>query len=186
MDPQILQLLQSLEKSREQFWNISPEVGNFLYETIIKNDYSQILEIGSSNGYSGIWIASALSKLQTPNKATLYTIESHKERFALSKENFEKSGLNKFIIHINGHAPECIPTNKNFDLAFFDATKYEHESYYQTIKDNINIGGIIIADNIHSHKDQMNSYIEALKNDKNFDSKESTLGTGLLISKKIS
>lgn len=182
MNEHIQSLLRELEKTRELYWNITPEVGQFLGDYIRKNNYRAVLEIGTSNGYSGIWLAEALSH----TGGQLYTIESNaKKRFPLSQANFAKSGLTN-VHQILGHAPEAIPSEpKTFDLAFFDATKYEHLGYFNTLKNRINPGGTIVTDNIDSHRQELSPYIERLNAEEGWDSTESSLGTGLLISRKL-
>ena len=183
MNKTISTLLKTLEKTRNKFWNVTPEVGQFLNLLIKDRKYRTVLEIGTSNGYSGVWIAQALSE----TNGKLHTIESHqKERFHLATENFKKSGLQKHIHQIAGHAPEAIPLSpKYIDLAFFDATKYEHVEYFKVLKNRIKKGGMIITDNIHSHKKELKRYLKIVKKDKSFRSFELSLGTGLLLSYKL-
>ena len=171
-----------LLKSQESFWNISPEVAIFLNLLIKDRSFQKVLEIGSSNGYSGIWLAEALSK----TNGKLYSIESHKKRFTLAKENFQKSGLSSHITQIFGHAPEDIPlAPKFFDMAFFDATKYEHQSYFEKIENRIKKGGLIITDNAISHKKELSTFFKTLESKKNWKSELLNIGTGLHISQKL-
>ncbi len=158
--------MKKLEKTRHKYWNISRETGFFLNMLIKDRQYKKVLEIGTSNGFSGIWMAGALS--QTGGR--LYTIESHyKERLKMAAENFQKAGLEKFVTLIPGHAPDIIPkTPKLFDLVFLDATKYEHIDYFNALKNRIKKGGIIITDNILSHKKELEGYLKAVKSDKSF------------------
>ncbi|MCK9186544.1 class I SAM-dependent methyltransferase [Candidatus Gracilibacteria bacterium] len=192
MNKKIKNLLASLALTRETFWNIHEETGKFLNLLIVSQKYKTVLEIGTSNGYSGIWLAEALSqvaktcKTKTPH---LYTIESNlKKRFPLATKNFKESGLSKYITQILGHAPEAIPSRsagpKKFDLAFFDATKYEHILYWNAVKNRINKGGTIAVDNIISHKDALKDFIKEVKKDTSFTTVILPLGTGLLVSVK--
>ncbi|MFC1615700.1 O-methyltransferase [Patescibacteria group bacterium] len=183
MQKQVKNLLKSLEKTRHLYWNVSREVGEFLNILIKDRKFKKILEIGTSNGYSGIWMAEALQK----NKGKLYTIESNqKSRFGLSQKNFKKSGLQKNIVNILGHAPENLPKiPQNFDMAFFDATKHEHLSYFEALKNRITKNGIIITDNAISHKKELKEYIKKVKSEKNWFSVILNIGTGLMISQKI-
>ena len=182
MKAKILSLLRELEKTSKQFWNISPETGAFLNTLIRDRDYTGVLEIGTSNGYSGIGLAEALS--HTGGK--LHTIESNfKKRYKLGQESFKKSGLNN-ITHISGHAPEDLPkTPRYFDLAFFDATKEEHLSYWEVLHKRIKKGGCIITDNAVSHQKALSPYIKAVKNTPNWETTLLQLGTGLLVSTRI-
>ena len=189
MQPKIQNLLKELALTRETFWNIHEEVGEFLNLLITSQKYKTVLEIGTSNGYSGIWLAEALSQIAKTcktKKPHLYTIESNfKKRFPLATENFKKSGLSKDITQILGHAPEVIPSSpRKFDLAFLDATKYEHISYWNTLKNLINKGGAIIADNIISHQKDLKDFTKEVQKDKSFTTIILPLGTGLLIAIK--
>ena len=181
MNKQIKNTLATLKKTHKKYWNISTETGQFLNLFIKDRKCKKILEIGTSNGYSGIWITEALKK----TKGHLYTIESHKERFTLATQNFKKAGLSKHITQIPGHAPEDIPkTPKFYDLIFLDATKYEHIDYLKTLIPHTKKGTVIISDNINSHKKDLSPYIKKINSLKNWQSIELTLGTGLLISFK--
>jgi len=181
MNDHLRNLLNQLTTDRPVFWNITAEVGEFLHELILENNYQTVLEIGTSNGYSAIWLASALEK----TAGQLYTIESNaKKRYPLALENFQKSGL-KNITAILGHAPEAIPAiPQSFDLAFFDATKHEHLQYFHAIGPRIKTNGIIITDNIDSHREELAQYLSYVKKLPDWHSQELVLGTGLLISKR--
>ena len=182
MDKKIKTLLKNLEKTSKKFWNISPETGLFLNLFIKDRKYKSIIEIGTSNAYSAIWIAEALKQ----NSGKLHTIESNKKtRYPLALANIKKSGLSKYINLILGHAPEAIPkTPRFFDMAFFDATKHEHLSYFEVLKSHINKGGCIITDNINSHEKELSEYIKKLNSTQNWSNHKLDIGTGLLISVK--
>lgn len=183
MRPKIKKFLKTLKKTKNEFWNIDEKVGQFLNCIVKIKKYKTVLEIGTSNGYSGIWLAEALKT----TRGRLYTIESHRNRFALATQNFKKSNLQNYITQIQGHAPKDLPKiPKFFDLAFFDATKQEHISYFQALFPKIKPGGLIITDNIHSHKKELAPYIKKIKTFKNWRSIELTLGDGLLLSLKLS
>lgn len=182
MKKKIANLLKELESTQKTYFNISPETGKFLNLLIKERKYKTILEIGASNGYSGIWIAEALSH----TGGHLHTIESNeKKRYPLAKENFKLSGLSKYITLILGHAPEDLPeAPKTLDMAFFDATKHEHLSYFKIIGPRIKKGGMIITDNMISHKEELKTYQNHIQKDPNWDSELIHIGTGLLISIK--
>lgn len=178
MKKQILRLLKSLERTSTTYWNISPATGQFLNLLIKDQNYKTVLEIGTSNGYSGIWLAEALSQ----TKGHLYTMESNKKiRFFLAQKNFQKSGL-KNITQILGHAPEAIPKiPKKLDLAFFDATKEEYILFFHLLKNRIKKGGMIIADNLYSHAKALKAFTKEIHSDSDWKVFELNLGTGLLI-----
>jgi len=203
MDKKILKLLNELDKTRGDFWNISKETGVFLNTLIRTSNIKKILEIGTSNGVSAIYMAEALkekakllkkkSSAKSSTKPTsirsqktfhLYTIESNfKLRFPLATANFAKAKLEPYITQILGHAPEVIPTKPQyFDLIFLDATKYEHVDYLKAIISRTRKGSIIITDNAISHKEALTPYFKAISKLKNFQTNLVEIGSGLLIS----
>lgn len=178
-------LLAEMEKQREQYWNIPREAAELIYflGKIVKA--KKVLEIGTSSGYSGIWLAN-LVKLED---GKLYTIESHHRRYALAAENFEKAGVSKFIEQVRGHAPQVLKEipeimEGGFDMVFLDATKREHVAYFKEIADLLKSGGLIIADNILSHEEKMLEYVDYVKKSEDFASEIVPVGTGLMISLK--
>jgi len=214
MQPHIKALLTELEKTRHIFWNISTETGIFLNQLIRTNNIKTILEIGTSNGVSAIWMTEALEqnakaanlttttaklaknnasqsttnpKQQSTTTHHLYTIESHKKlRFGLATENFAKAKLTNRITQILGHAPDVIPTKpKTFDLIFLDATKYEHPDYLKALLPRTKKGSIIITDNAISHKKELAPYLAAIKKLPNFETNLLPIGSGLLVSTRL-
>jgi len=183
MKKEIKELLDELEKTVDVYWNVGKEVGEFLHNLILENNIKTVFEIGTSNGYSGLWMIDAL--IQTGGK--LYTIESHKKgRFYLAKDNFEKVGVQDFVEQILGHAPEGIPSEpKKFDMSLFDGTKSQHIGFFEAMDSRINIGGYIITDNVISHEKELTEYIEKIKANKNWESYILDIGKGIMISKKI-
>lgn len=182
MNPHIKSLLTELEKTSLLFWNIPPETGLFLNQIIRTTNTKQILEIGTSNGYSAIWMAEALAQ----TKGHLYTIESHKKhRHPEAQKNFAKAGksIAQRITLILGHAPEALPPKPTtFDIIFLDATKDEHTDYLKAILPRTRKGSIIITDNAISHKKELKLYLNTLNKTKNLETILLPIGSGLLIS----
>ena len=87
------EILLELEKTQKEFWNISRTTAEFLYNFIVDAKSQSVVEVGTSNGYSGIWIGKALK--QTGGKLT--TIEFYDKRLNIAKENFEKCGVADII-----------------------------------------------------------------------------------------
>ena len=83
-DDKTEEVLSSLEKTRTEFWNLDRECANFLNTLIKINNSKNVLEIGTSNGYSGIWILEALK--ETKGKFT--TIEFWEKRQSVARKNF--------------------------------------------------------------------------------------------------
>ena len=181
MEKGIVEILKNLEKTSEQFWNIPQTTAQFLHIVVRSTNAKKILEIGTSNGYSGIYFAEALSHVN----GRLYTIESHKKRFELARYNFEQSGLTPFIQQIFGHAPEILSQiEETFDLIFLDATKMEYKSYIEVLLPKLKPGGLIISDNAISHSKAMKDYTDFINTQQNLENTLLPIDNGLMISYK--
>ncbi len=163
-------LLAELEAESGKYWNVPRTTARFLSEMLIFTHSlypaeMNVLEIGTSNGYSGIWFAATLASLKEGGK--LYTIESHDERFKLAGENFKRSGLDDYIVQVKGHAPEIILQKGRsfwpvFDMVFIDATKMEYKSYFDEVLLLMRSGGLIVADNCLSHFNELGEFFDYL------------------------
>ena len=103
-----------------------------------------ILEIGTYTGYSALCLAEGLK-----TEGTLHTIDINEECTAIANRYFNKSDYRKNIHQPIGKALDNIPTlNCKFQLVFIDADKENYENYCDTIVNKIDIGGLIIADDV--------------------------------------
>lgn len=103
-----------------------------------------ILEIGTYTGYSALCMAEHL-----PADGLLITVDINEELETRVQGYFEQSGKNHQIKYIIGNATEIIPTlSYSYDMVFIDADKQNYSYYYDLIIDKLNVGGIIIADNV--------------------------------------
>lgn len=175
--------LQELEKTQKEFWNISRETG-LLFNTLIKlMNAKSALEIGTSNGYSGLWISNALK--HTGGKLT--TIEYYNKRQSVAVENFKKCGVSDIIRTLQGSAIpilQALSPDEKFDFVFIDANKSEYVDYFRLVKPHLTDKALIVADNINSHIEKVKSFIEAIDNDKDFQSEILDISSGLLIAYK--
>jgi caffeoyl-CoA O-methyltransferase len=138
---------QFLESSRGSWYDLNvPEAdGQALYSIIIKNGYKNALEIGTSTGYSGIWIAWALSK--TGGK--LITIEIDQGRHREAVANFREAGVAKYVDARLGDAHELVPALPGpFDFVFCDADKDWYKNYLKSVLPKISAGGCFAAHNV--------------------------------------
>lgn len=102
------------------------------------------LEIGTFTGYASICIAKGL-----PKDAMLHTIEINPELASISQKYFMKTALADRITAHVGDARKVIPSlDLNFDFVFLDAAKFDYQLYYEIVMERLNIGGLLIADNV--------------------------------------
>jgi caffeoyl-CoA O-methyltransferase len=136
-----------MDKMRGQWrdWNVPEGDGKILYDIIVKNRYKKALEIGTSTGHSGIWIAWALSK--TGGK--LVTIEIDAERYRQALANFKEAGLSDYIDARNADAHELVRDLPGpFDFVFIDADKDWYTNYAKAVIPKVEHGGCITAHNV--------------------------------------
>lgn len=180
--PEQQKLIGELEKTQKDFWNISRASANFLNMLIKISGAKSVVEVGTSNGYSGIWIAKALQ--QTGGHLT--TIEYWEKRIVLAKENFKTCDVDDIITILQGEACDVLQElNETFDLAFIDANKSEYVKYFEIIDKKLKKGGIIAADNITSHPEKVASFVEKIKTDENYQVEILDLPGGMLIGYKL-
>lgn len=185
MRPSIQELLNELEEFSQKntgYYNIPADTGKFLYNLVLVSKAKNILEIGTSNGYSTIWLAEAAKQ----NKGKATTIEISESKVNMARENFNRAKLNNIIKIIYGDALKEIPKLKEkYDFMFIDAIKSDYIKYLRLNEKNLKKNSIIVADNAIIFKDKMNNYLNYLKNNKNYSSVLVPVGTGVEFSIKL-
>jgi len=162
--------------------------GQLLYDLVIKGNYKSALEIGTSTGHSGIWIAWALSK--TGGK--LITIEIDEARYKTAIENFKKAGLSEYIDARLADAHKLVKELKGpFDFVFSDADKEWYKNYFIDLDPKLKVGGCFTAHNISErgrggyggYSGQAN-FLEYVRSLKNYETTVNSAGGGVSISYK--
>ena len=183
MDSTTEMVLKKLEVTQHDFWNISRVTANFLNMMIKITNAKNVVEVGTSNGYSGIWLAKALKE----TGGHLTTIEFYEKRIVLAQENFKTCGVSDIIDIKQGSAIEVleeIPKEEIIDFAFIDANKAQYIDYYNIIDKHLKVGGIITADNITSHAEKVKPFVDAIKGNPKYQVEILDLPAGLLIARK--
>jgi caffeoyl-CoA O-methyltransferase len=126
--------------------NVPESDGQLLHDLVITGGYTRALEIGTSTGRSGIWIALALSK--TGGKLT--TIDIDQGRHSEAVRNFKDAGVGAFIDARLADAHELVPKLEGpFDFVFIDADKEWYTNYVRAVIPKLAIGGCIAAHNVY-------------------------------------
>ena len=165
--------------------NVPSRDGKMLYDLIIKGNYKSALEIGTSTGHSGVYMAWALSK--TGGK--LITIDNDERRHKTALKNFEKAGLTEYIDARLADAHELVKELPGpFDFVFSDADKYWYKNYFLDVGPKLIIGGCYTTHNIIERSNgrvgQNVDYLEFVRSKDNFETILYSHGNGLLISYK--
>lgn len=125
--------------------NVPDVDGQTLHDLIVKHRYTRALEIGTSTGHSGIWIAWALSK--TGGK--LVTVEVDEARHKEARANFEAAGLSAVVDARLGDAHAIVPALPGpFDFVFSDADKDWYPNYFTAVFPKLVAGGCFATHNV--------------------------------------
>jgi predicted O-methyltransferase YrrM len=125
-----------------------------------------VVEVGTSNGYSGIWLALALQK--TGGKLTTHEIDA--DRASMARENFKKAGVDTIITLVEGDAHETVSNIKEpIDLLFLDADKEGYIDYLNKLLPLVRPGGLIVGHNINQQQGDPR-YIEAITKNPDLES----------------
>ena len=157
-----------------------------LYDLVLEGNYKSALEIGTSTGYSGIYIAWALSK--TGGK--LITIDIDEDRHKTALKNFKEAGLSDYIDARLADAHVLVKELEGpFDFIFSDADKYWYKNYFDDINPKLKVGGCYTTHNIieggpGGWGGWNQDYLEYIQNLDNYESTLYKDGGGLLISYK--
>ena len=167
----------------------------YIMKYIKEHNVKSILEIGSAIGYSAILMASSTKEV------TVTTIERDENRYMECLKNVKKCGMEKKINVVFQDALELnLSDELKYDLIFIDAAKGQYIKFFEKYKHFLNPGGVIITDNLNFHGyvgesnkldkgnlkslvEKIESYIEFLKNNTEFETKFENIGDGLSISK---
>jgi len=135
-------------EQRQGTWrdlNVPDSDGQLLHDLIVKHKFRQALEIGTSTGHSGIWIAWALAK--TGGKLTTVEVDPERHRTALA--NFKAAGIAPYIDVRLGDAHEIVPALSGpFDFVFSDTDKEWYTQYAQAVWPKLAPGGCFTAHNV--------------------------------------
>ncbi len=158
-----------------------PEVdGQTLYDIVLKHGYTRALEIGTSTGHSGIWIAWALSK----TGGELITVDIDEKRHQEAVKNFEMAGLSKYINARLGDAHKLVPALEGpFDFVFSDADKGWYKNYLLAVLPKLKVGGCYTTHNVSGRR-RNTDYVDFLFSLENLETTIDRRGSGMSISYK--
>jgi caffeoyl-CoA O-methyltransferase len=146
--PDLDRKVQAFLEARAGRWrdmNVPEADGRVLHDLIVERGYTRALEIGTSTGHSGIWIAWALSK----TGGRLVTVDIDEGRYREAVANFREAGLDGFIDARLADAHELVPALPGpFDFVFCDADKDWYKNYFTAVLPKLVAGGAFVAHNV--------------------------------------
>ena len=163
--------------------NITPDTGLFLSILLRATKAKNVLEVGTSDGYSTIWIADALRQ----RDGKVVTLEVSPEKGAMARRNFKRSGLSKHIEFHQEDARDFLANRRaqSFDLVFLDAERTQYVTLWKDVDRVLRVGGLLIVDNATSPKpEELTEFFELVKSDR-YLSQIVQVGKGEMIAVKL-
>ena len=169
------------ERARRML-NITPETGRLLWILARSARATRILEVGTSNGYSTIWLADAARA--TGGRVT--TLELNPAKVKLARENLARAGLADRVEVLEGRALDSLGTRPGpFDFVFLDADRGSYLTYLELVVPRLVPGGLLVADNVSSHAQELHDYLARVKSHPALFSVTVPVGKGEEISFKL-
>ena len=160
-------LLDEMETKGRRFWSVPRRDGEFLRLLVKATRARNILEIGTSHGFSAIWMGLGLE--ETDGRLT--TVEIDSERYGLARKHVSEAGLSERITLIKGDAhKEVIKLAGPFDFVFLDADKEGQVDYFNRLyPKKLLPGGILLVHNAILQADSMKDYLRMIQKHSDFD-----------------
>lgn len=148
------------ERSRRML-NITRDTGELLGVLVRAAVARRVLEIGTSNGYSTLWLAEAVQSIG----GEVTTVERSDLKVAMARANFERSGLSASIRQLHAAAGEVLArtAGESVDLLFLDSERSEYRAWWPDIDRVLRPGGLLVADNAVSHAAELAEFVALVR-----------------------
>lgn len=155
--------------------NITPDTGEFLAVMTRATGATRVLEIGTSNGYSTLWLADAAGP-----GALVTTVELLPEKAALARSNFTRACLKERIDQVEGDAGAYLAgcADASVDLLFLDAERRAYLDWWPQLARVLRPGGLLVVDNAVSHAQEMAPFMQTVRADSGWSSSLVQVGKG--------
>jgi predicted O-methyltransferase YrrM len=190
LDPKLEELLSQMERfgvendereidRKRKMLNLEPATAELLHILVRATHRHSILEIGTSNGYSTIWLAHAM---RAGSKGRLISIERNPAKLEMARENLQRAGLLNSVTLLEGEASETVKTLEGpFDCVFFDADRISAPKQLEILMPKLQSDVLLLADNVLSHPEEVADYLSAVSRLADFSSVTVPVGKGLNI-----
>jgi len=162
--------------------NITPDTGAFLAVLVRATGARRILEIGTSNGYSTLWLADAAAAIG----GAVATVELSPAKIAMAHTNFTRAGLLDRITQHEGDAGAVLAglDDGAVDLLFLDSQRSAYLDWWPQLKRVLRAGGLLVVDNATSHAGEMAAFTAAVRADAGFTTSLVPVGKGEFLAVK--
>ena len=193
IDPQARTVLDSLERRdaqereravsrRERLRQVTPDVGRFLHTLVLAARPRTILEIGTSGGYSTVWLATAARAVG----AAVVTLEIDPVKVLRATASLREAGVDGVATIVEGDAFAYLRERREpVDFVFLDAEKEDYTAFLELIVPLLPPGGLLVADNLTSHADDLAEFRRRAESDPRLSAVVVPIGRGELVAAKI-
>jgi predicted O-methyltransferase YrrM len=159
--------------------NVEPETAELLGVLVRSMSATRVLEIGTSNGYSTIWLGDAAEAVG----GKVLSLEIEAERTAQAADNLAEAGVADFVELRTQDAAEALRSFADgaFDLIFLDAERTLYANYWQDLIRALRPNGLLVVDNTLSHAKELVEFSELVYSDPQVTSTLVTVGAGVLL-----
>jgi caffeoyl-CoA O-methyltransferase len=167
-DPtQLKRLLEKMDRKGPQYWSVPRKDGEFLSFLVKATRATNVLEVGTSHGFSAIWMGLGLEE----TGGRLITIEIDGERHGLAKAHIAEAGLSERVTLIKGDAhAEVTKLAGPFDFVFLDADKEGQGDYFNKLHPKkLAPGGVLAVHNAIRQAGSMKDYLDLVRKHPDFD-----------------
>lgn len=164
---------------KRKMLNLEPETAALLHILVRAAHRQNILEIGTSNGYSTIWLAHAT---RSGTNGRLISIERNPAKLQMARENLQRAGLLDSVTLFEGEASDLVNRLEGpFDCVFFDADRISAPKQLEILIPKLLPDVLLLADNVLSHPEEIADYLSAVSSLAGFSSITVPVGKGLNI-----
>lgn len=161
---------------------VTPEVGRFLHTLVLATRPRSIVEIGTSGGYSTVWLATAARAVG----ASVVTLEIDPAKVRRATTSLREAGVDGVAVIVEGDAFAYLRERREpVDFVFLDAEKEDYTAFLELIVPLLPVGGLLIADNLTSHADDLAEFRRRAESDPRLSAVVAPIGRGELIAAKI-
>ena len=160
--------------------NVEPESALFLSILVRSKQARQVLEIGTSNGFSTLWLADAVKATQ----GFLTSIEIEASRTAIAQNYLRQFGLDEHVTCLTVDAGHFLAElHQSYDVIFLDAERTAYGAYWPALKQLIcqHPGTLLVVDNVISHREEVSEFLATIEADDEVMATVIAVGAGLLI-----
>jgi caffeoyl-CoA O-methyltransferase len=193
IDAQVRATLERLEREdalereqgvsrQERLRQVTPDVGRFLHTLVLATRPGSILEIGTSGGYSTVWLATAARAVG----ASVTTLEIDPAKVQRATASLREAHADDAVTIVQGDAFNYLRDRREpVDFVFLDAEKEDYLRFLELIVPLLPAGGLLVADNLISHAEDLAEFRRRAESDPRLSAVVVPIGRGELLAARI-